>query len=225
MTRLFKERRHLLIAIVILILSIALIACGTTLINEEKLDMNQQNNAEKKINIEYLYLDLDVCNPCQSTEAVLDQAVAEITPILEECGYNISCNKIHIQNEEQARELKFMSSPTIRINGQDIQPEISEQACDCCSSLAGNTTVDCRVWVFNGKEYWAPPKSMIINAILSRAYSNSKETIDSSQYTGDIPDNIKQFFAGKKALSAGGNNACCSPSTSTDCCPTTNCCP
>ena len=168
----------------------------------------------KRIDIEYLYLDLDICNPCQSTESVLDQAVLGLTPILKECGFKIKVNKIHVETENQARKLKLVSSPTIRVNGLDIQPEISEDVCDCCSSIAGDNEINCRVWLYEGKEYWTPPKAMIMNSILSRVYSNSKVTINNSQYSEDIPDNLKSFFnARDKKISRDSpvSSTCCQP--------------
>ncbi len=170
----------------------------------------------KRVEIDYLYLDLSVCEPCQSTEAVLDQAVSEIKPVLEEYGFEVSVNKIHVQSEEQARFLKFVTSPTIRVNGQDIQPEILEKPCECCSELVNSKNVDCRVWVYKGKEYWAPPKAMIVDSILRLAYSGAGEQLQDVYYP-DVPDNIKLFFAGKKA-SSSGNSCGCSPN-STSCCP------
>ena len=96
---------------------------------------------KRSLDIDFLYLDLGVCSPCQGTEAVLDQAVSDITPILEEVGFEITVHKTHVQNLEQARDLGFVSSPIIRINGRDIQPEVSEKQCISCGDLCGNPDV------------------------------------------------------------------------------------
>lgn len=77
--------------------------------------------------------------------------------------------KIHVQSEKQARQLGFISSPTIRINGRDIQLDVKESLCESCGDLCGED-VNCRVWVYQGKEYTAPPKAMIIDAVLREVY-------------------------------------------------------
>ena len=174
----------------------------------------------KRIKIEYLFLDLNTCSPCRATEAALDEAVSAIAPVLEECGYKITTCKIQVLNEDHARLLRFTSSPSIRINGLDIQPEIREKLCPSCSEISGNNAIDCRVWVYNGEEYWSPPKAMITDAILRAAYSGSEQDANTPPFT-DVPDNIKLFFAGKEA---GGHNSCCGPSGSTGCCPPNSCC-
>jgi hypothetical protein len=37
--------------------------------------------------------------------------------------------RIHVRSVEQARELRFVSSPTIRVNGRDIASEPLESEC------------------------------------------------------------------------------------------------
>lgn len=179
--------------------------------------MQSNEKIERHLNIDFLYLDLGVCSPCQGTEAVLDQVVSDITPILEEVGFKITVNKTHVQSIDQARDLGFVSSPTIRINGHDIQPDVIEKPCISCGDLCGNPNVCCRVWTYDGEENWAPPKAMIINAILGEAYGDSEKMIDSNPAIGDVPENIKSFFAAKEEGKLEGNDACCDSSSS--CCP------
>jgi len=181
--------------------------------------IQSSDKAERRLDIEFLYLDLGVCGPCQGTEASLDQAISEVTPILEETGFDITARKIHVQSEEQARDLGFISSPTIRINGWDIQVDVREKLCDYCGDLCGNNEVSCRVWVYQGKEYWAPPKAMIIDAILGEAYGGTEKVAKVLPLTGDVPDNLKRFFAAKEELELKGAGTCCDPSVSSGCCP------
>jgi hypothetical protein len=89
-------------------------------------------------------------------------------------------------------ELKLLSSPTIRINGQDIQLELRESLCPSCGDLCGDN-IDCRVWVYQGKEYTVPPKAMIIEAILKEVYGGKEARSDNKTYV--MPDNLKKFFA------------------------------
>lgn len=181
--------------------------------------IQSDGKSERRLDIEFLYLDLSVCSPCQGTEGVLDQAVTEVTPILEGSGFDITVRKIHVKSEEQARYLGFISSPTIRINGRDVQSNISEKPCVCCGDICGNTEVSCRVWVYQGEEYWAPPKAMIIDAILSEAYGGSEEAVDSTPQPVDVPENLKRFFIGKEEAQSKSSGICCDPSELSRCCP------
>jgi len=108
--------------------------------------------------------------------------------------------------------LGFVSSPTIRINGRDLQPEVKEELCPSCSDLCGDD-VECRVWVYEGGEYWAPPKAMIVSAIMAEAYGGRQITEASSARNG-LPDNLKRFFAVKDDPACGD----------TSCCPSSNKC-
>ncbi len=149
---------------------------------------------EKKLTIEFMYIDLTVCDRCLGTDASLEEAVAEVASVLMATGFEIEVLKILVETEEQARDLGFVSSPTIRINGQDIQLDVKESLCESCGDVCGDE-VDCRVWVWQGQEYTTPPKAMIVDAILRHVYGGQQET---QQILKEVPDNLKKFFAAKR---------------------------
>lgn len=150
----------------------------------------------KKITIDFLYLDLTVCERCQGTETNLDQAVNEVSKVLSAAGFEIQVNKVNITSEELANKYQFISSPTIRINGRDIALNVKESGCKECGDLCGDA-VDCRVWEYEGNEYNEPPAAMIINAIMKEVYSNANASVSElEEYV--IPDNLKSFFRGLK---------------------------
>lgn len=157
----------------------------------------ESGKAGKRLEIEFLYLDLSVCVPCQGTEASLEEAITEVANVIKATGVEVVVKKINVLSEEQARELKFVSSPTIRINGKDIQLDVKESLCQSCGDLCGDD-VDCRIWEYQGKEYNIPPKAMIIEAILGEVYGGGKEVANDTQWKGDIPDNLKRFFAARR---------------------------
>lgn len=148
---------------------------------------------KRQLLIEFMYIDLSVCTRCQGTDSNLEEAVAEVARILEATGMEVIVKKIHVQTEDQARELGFVSSPTIRVNGRDIQMDVKESLCQSCGDLCGDE-VDCRVWVYQGKEYDTPPKAMIIDAILREVYGSSDTNQKTPARPVDIPDNLKRFF-------------------------------
>lgn len=152
-----------------------------------------EESAEKRLHIDFMFIDLTVCDRCLGTDVNLEEAVAEVASVLRATGYEIDVRKILVESEEQARELAFVSSPTIRINGQDIQLDGKESLCESCGDVCGED-VDCRVWVWQGREYTTPPKAMIVDAILRHVYGGQQATRPAVK---EVPDNLKRFFAAK----------------------------
>lgn len=150
------------------------------------------------IQVDLLYLDLSICTRCQETESALEQAVIEVSSILEQTGKKVNVSKIHVTNQAQAQKLRLVSSPTIRVNERDIQLDVRESQCEQCGDLCGED-VDCRIWVWQGQEYTSPPKGMIIESLLREVYgSDSNNRVEAPQ-DQDVPDNLKRFFAAKKS--------------------------
>ena len=102
----------------------------------EDVNTNQIDES-KKIIIDFLYLDLDICTRCQGTEEGLDEAIKDVARVIQLTGAEVVVNKIHIENREMAIQHKFISSPTIRVNGKDIQMEVKESLCESCGDLWG----------------------------------------------------------------------------------------
>lgn len=148
----------------------------------------------KRLAIEFMYIDLTVCDRCLGADATLEEAIAEVANVLKATGHEIDVRKILVETEEQARALGFVSSPTIRIDGHDIQLDGKESLCESCGDVCGEE-VDCRVWVWQGREYTTPPKAMIVDAILRHVYGGRQEA---RKPTADVPDNLKKFFAAKR---------------------------
>ena len=163
--------------------------------------------ARRHLDIEFLYLDLSACERCQGTESSLEGALAEVARVLELSGVEVTLQKIHVQTEEQTRALEFVSSPTIRINGRDIQAtrgnlmDVKESPCGCGSALCGQD-INCRDWVHQGQEYDTPPIALIVNAILREAFAAVEGTRETSSQGIDVPHNLKKFFAAKRSRDA-----------------------
>jgi len=152
---------------------------------------------KRRLTIDFLYLDLTVCSWCQGTKSSLDAAIFEVAQVLSATNIEVAVNKINVVSEEQAEELRFVSSPTIRVNGKDIQLEIKESLCDSCQDLCG-ADVDCRIWIYQDKEYTTPPKAMIIEAILREVYGNPQTPSQNTETVFEVPDNLKKFFVAMK---------------------------
>ena len=157
---------------------------------------NQQVCTGKNILIEFMYIDLTTCDRCIGTDTSLEEAIGEVSVLLQNAGYSLDVRKILVETEEQAQKLNFVSSPTIRINGLDIQLDFKESICGCCGEIAGED-IDCRVWLWQGQEYTTPPKAMLIDAILRHVYGGTQQTMEDASESKPIPKNLKKFFASK----------------------------
>lgn len=160
----------------------------------------------KKIIVEYLYLDLKTCDRCIETDNVLDEVMLTLTPALKLAGCEVEYRKIEMETAELAEHYRFLSSPTIRVNGQDICKSVAENSCGCCSDISG-TDVDCRVFEYNGESYEVPPKEMLAEAILNAVFGCVEISCSCSKY--ELPDNLKTFYGGKKSRSGCSCGGCC----------------
>jgi hypothetical protein len=142
------------------------------------------------IRVEMLYLDNSSCTRCKSTQEVLLDSIEQLNGISVDPSFLLKVDLIHIDTLEKAIAYRFRSSPTIRVDGQDIQSDIKENECTDCGDLCGEN-VDCRTWTYKGQVYNVPPKELILEAITNR---NGKH----GEVVGyEVPDNIRKFFLGK----------------------------
>jgi hypothetical protein len=174
------------------------------------------NSEDRKLTIELLALDLNTCGRCKGTGANLDAALATVADVLREADVEVEVQKTVVTTAAQAEQLRFESSPTIRINGRDIALELRESNCGDCGDICGcEGQVDCRVWVWQGKEHVEAPKALIIDAIL-RAYGQAWEPLPRPGKRYHLPENLKKFFAATAQQSAAASDA--------ECCDRTACC-
>ncbi len=179
--------------------------------------VQESQGDKRRIIIDFLYLDLSICTRCQGTDTSLDDALKEVSKVLEATGVEVVVNKVNVTSEELANAHKFLSSPTIRVNGRDIQMEVKESLCESCGDLCGDE-VDCCVWVYQGKEYTVPPKAMIIEAILKEVYGGNDNKQAEQEYI--MPENLKRFYVAinEKNQNKKTGNSCCPSSGSTSSC-------
>ena len=161
----------------------------------------------KQITVDFLYLDLNTCERCMATDETLKQALHVLSGVFDTLGLEVRINSINITSRELAEEYHFISSPTIRVNGVDICTELVESNCADCGDLCGDS-VDCRVFVYEGKEYERPPVPMIVDGILKAIYGGQPQTAE----TYMLPDNLERFFTGKSGCCDSG--CCCSDTPS-----------
>ena len=160
----------------------------------------QRSTAPPRVQVDFLYLDLTTCDRCIGTASNVDRAVELLSPILREVGVQLDVRKKLVESEDEARELGFVSSPTILVDGDDIAGELRESQCgpcgDACGCGDGDTCISCRVWVYNGSEQTEAPVGLIADAILGAAYGGPRRQ---HAVRGEkLNENLARVFAGKR---------------------------
>ena len=151
---------------------------------------------KRRVVIDFLYLDLSVCEWCQGTDKNLEEALSGISNVLGLADIEVVLNKINVTSEELAIKHKFISSPTIRVDGRDIQMEVRESRCESCGDLCGDD-IECRVWLYKGQEYAIPPKALIMEGLLKGIFGHEDGADGDEEYV--LPENLKKFYAAMKA--------------------------
>jgi len=84
------------------------------------------------------------------------ETLKTINEVMKELNIAIPVRKTRIAREEEAKRYRFPGSPTVRINGIDIDP-----------SAKGTTAgyIGCRIYLYEGRTYEYPPKEIIKTAL------------------------------------------------------------
>ena len=70
--------------------------------------------ATRAVAIDFLYLDVSTCARCHGTDANLDVALSFVEDVLRATDTEVQVRRTQVRSAEQARELQFEISPTIR---------------------------------------------------------------------------------------------------------------
>jgi hypothetical protein len=173
----------------------------------------------REITIDFLFIDLTTCTRCIGTDQSLEAALEIVRDVLSATGAAVKVRKTLVETAVQARELRLVSSPTIRINGRDLAFELKESACECeaCSDACGDH-IACRVWTYRGQEYIEAPVGLIVDAVLGELYgAAAPHAAPTPGAAYELPENLEAFFADKGERSVE-ESACCSPAVQESCC-------
>jgi hypothetical protein len=171
-----------------------------------------------EITIDFLFLDLTSCTRCVGTDQHLESALDIVRRVLDATCATVKVRKTLVETAAQARELRFVSSPTIRINGRDLAFELKESPCGCeaCTD-GGGEQIACRVWTYRGEEYTEAPVGLVVDAILAELYGGGLGPARTPDDAYELPENLSSFFAGK-AQGLAGETGCCGPAEQESCC-------
>lgn len=166
--------------------------------------------------VEFLYLDLDDCARCGDTEANLLSALDIARGRLEGHGVAVEFDRVHVTGAEVAVRHRFLSSPTVRVDGRDIAGTLIESSCeaDACRCADG-APIDCRDWRWDGEIHPVPPVALLVEAIV--APSPDDPAGDAGSYT--MPENLRAFFGTEsECCDEASRETCCDPGVGSDCC-------
>ena len=96
--------------------------------------------------IEVLYFD-----GCATWRA----AVSDLQEVLSELGLEEEVLLVRVESREEAERLRFLGSPTVRVNGKDVEP----------GTPSDGFGMECRLYWVDGKPTGSPPKLWIRDAI------------------------------------------------------------
>jgi len=106
------------------------------------------------VKIEFLYFD-----GCPSYQTALKY----LEEVIKEQKLDVHVEMVKIESDEEALKNRFLGSPTIRVNGLDIEPGAQER---------GDFSMCCRVYFEAGKMTACPSKELIRHA-LEEAYEQT----------------------------------------------------
>ena len=109
--------------------------------NLEPEDSKERKQSKENMRIELLYF-----NSCPSYK----RALANIKAALKEKKLQAELKLINVETEEQAEKVGFQGSPSVRINGKDLEGRDE------------GFSFSCRLYYMNGKPTVAPSKEAII---------------------------------------------------------------
>jgi hypothetical protein len=167
------------------------------------------NQVSRTLTVELLAIDLSTCSRCTGSLSNVEQAIATLQSVLALTGTVVQFRKILVASEAQAKQLRFVSSPTIRVNGRDIILETTESRCGDCSDISGSAGgTACRTWSYQGESHTEAPVGMIVDEILRELYQNEAPTSVVPSAI-EVPQNLQQFFQDKaqKATTCGAKSA------------------
>lgn len=155
-----------------------------------------ESYSRRTITVDFLYLDDQTCERCMGTEAALETALDRVEPILDAMDVGITLRDVHVSTLAAAEATALAVSPTVRIDGRDVQPDYVENACESCGDLCECVGgVDCRLWRYRGEEYTTAPVDLLVEALV-RAVAADQTQFDGPDESDAyrLSSNVRGFF-------------------------------
>lgn len=89
---------------------------------------------------------------CPNTDAALDQVRAA----MKVAAVNAQLRVVLVQSEDDARRLRFLGSPSVRVDGMDVEAS---------ARMRSNFGLQCRIYAVDGRRRGTPPRRWIVEAL------------------------------------------------------------
>lgn len=140
---------------------------------------------EETIRVEVLVFD-----GCPHAEAALRLARA----VVERLGPGITVERVDVESSERAADLGFVGSPSIRVNGMDVEGTTTTQGSLCCRSYDGGSGIPPE-WLVEAAVLRAmSPRGVLFLCVANSARSQMAEGIARSL----APAGVTVWSAGSK---------------------------
>jgi hypothetical protein len=91
----------------------------------------------------------DGCPNAQPTHALVENVAADE-------GLDVVVERIEVQDPEEAARLRFLGSPTVQVNGLDIEPRRRDEEA---------FAITCRVYITGEGPQGLPPRELVSRAL------------------------------------------------------------
>ncbi len=180
--------------------------CGAPAAEAAAAPSARTSAQRRRLNIELLVIDLDTCARCVPTGEQLREAIEIVAAAAEALDVGLTYRETVVQSADEAKARALLSSPTIRVNGRDIDQDIRESECESCGDLTdGDVSVDCREWHYRGEVYSAAPLPLLVEALMDALLKVDERPPVTPEPLVELPENLARYFANKRPAAG----ACC----------------
>lgn len=161
--------------------------------------------------VDFLFLDRDRCDRCRGTEESLHDALERLEPIFDTLDVEVVVRNVRVTSDAAARRTRLESSPTVRIDGRDVQPAFDESPCESCGDrCSAEAGIDCRTWTYRGEQHSQAPPELLLEALLQAALSPRDWARSAPRESYIVPENLQRFFADRSSDTAEERiDSCC----------------
>jgi hypothetical protein len=164
--------------------------------------------ATRTVTVDLLYLDRESCSRCRDPAGARETAVDRVADLLADLEVAVEVRSVQVDTVAAARRTGLSVSPTVRVDGRDVQPDHEANPCGDCTDLGdGTESVDCRLWRYRGETHESAPVDMLVEAVLRAAVGSAHSPTRRRRETGgDVPADLRRFFGDETGESSG---SCC----------------
>ena len=101
----------------------------------------------------------------------VDEAVHRVRAAIARARVDATVRLVHVTSEDEARSLRFLGSPTVRVDGNDVDASALQRV---------DFGLQCRVYAVAGKIHGAPPAAWIEASLLGHPLESIEGTAAAS---------------------------------------------